>query len=187
MNGRLSPLRVELLRILMCSEPTITSKIQIWNGGQNETPKKVSIREDGRVFLYYGNGPLWWQRLFNTYESVSIIDASISIADAITGSNGTRNELAFDEITKSIIDEAKKRKDYDCIVDILFDCMRNCSDGELHSKWINQENIRRYAKENGITNKDNINIEGLNGIVGIKTGERIIPIVIGQLTKYRKY
>ena len=129
MNGRLSSLRVELLRILICSEPAILSKIQIWNGGRTETPKKVSIREDGRVFLFYGSGPLWWQRLFNTYESVSIIDASISIADAITGSNSTRNEHAFDEITKSIIDEAKKRKDFDCIVDILFDCMRNCSDG----------------------------------------------------------
>ena len=46
MNGRLSSLRVELLRILICSEPAILSKIQIWNGGRTETPKKVSIRED---------------------------------------------------------------------------------------------------------------------------------------------
>lgn len=187
MNGRLSSLRVELLRILICSEPAILSKIQIWNGGRTETPKKVSIREDGRVFLFYGSGPLWWQRLFNTYESVSIIDASISIADAITGSNSTRNEYAFDEITKSIIDEAKKRKDFDCIVDILFDCMRNCSDGELHSKWINQENIKKYARENSITNVEDIDLEGLNGIVGIKTGGRVIPIVLGQLRKFRKY
>lgn len=187
MNGKLSPLRVELLRLLMCSEATILSKIQIWNNGRNETPKRVNIREDGRVFLYYGSGPLWWQRLFNTYESVSIIDAAISIADAITGSNGTRNELAFDEITKSIIDEAKKRKDFDCIVDILFDCMRNCSDGELHSKWINQENIRKYAKESGITNEKDINISGLSAIVGIKTGGRIIPITLGRIVKSREY
>lgn len=40
MNGRLSSLRVELLRILICSEPAILSKIQIWNGGRTETPKK---------------------------------------------------------------------------------------------------------------------------------------------------
>ena len=135
MNGRLSSLRVELLRILICSEPAILSKIQIWNGGRTETPKKVSIREDGRVFLFYGSGPLWWQRLFNTYESVSIIDASISIADAITGSNSTRNEFAFDEITKSIIDEAKKRKDFDCIVDILFDCMRTLPWAHCHNHY----------------------------------------------------
>lgn len=187
MNGRLSSLRVELLRILICSEPAILAKIQIWNGGQTEKPTKVSIREDGRVFMYYGSGPLWWQRLFNTYESVSIIDASISIADAITGSNGTRNEVAFDEITKSIINEAKKRKDFDCIVDILFDCMRNCSDGELHSKWINQENIKKYARENGITDFKDIDVSDISGIVGIKTGGRVIPIVLGQLQKFRKY
>ena len=186
MDGRLSKTRVELLRILICSEPTILSKVQIWNGGSKETPKKVSIQEDGRVFLYYGSGPLWWQRLFNTYESVSIIDVSISVADAITGSNGTRNELAFDEITKSIIDEAKKRKDYDCIVDILFDCMRNCSDGELHSKWINQKNIEKYAKSKGITDS-NIAVDGLSAIVGIKTGGRVIPITLGRLVKSREY
>lgn len=100
MNGRLSSLRVELLRILICSEPAILSKIQIWNGGRTETPKKVSIREDGRVFLFYGSGPLWWQRLFNTYESVSIIDASISIADAITGSNSTRMNMPLMRLLK---------------------------------------------------------------------------------------
>lgn len=187
MNGRLSKTRIELLRILICSEATILSKVQIWNGGKTETPKKVSIREDGRVFLFYGNGPLWWQRLLNTYESVSIIDVSISVADAITGSNGTRNEFAFDEITKSIIDEAKKRKDYDCIVDILFDCMRNCSDGELHSKWINQENIKKYTKEKCITNLKDANVDGLSAIVGIKTGGRIIPITLGRIIKSREY
>lgn len=65
--------------------------------------------------------------------------------------------------------------------------MRNCSDGELHSKWINQENIKKYARENGITNVEDINLEGLNGIVGIKTGGRVIPIVLGQLRRFRKY
>lgn len=153
MIGRISPSRVALLQLLICSEPTIMSKVQIWNGTQKETAKKVSIREDGSVFFYYGSGPLWWQRLLNTYESVSIIDASIRIADAITGSNGTRNEIAFDGITKSILDEAIKKKDFDCVVDILFDSMRNCSDGELHSKYITKENIRKYAEEKNISGK----------------------------------
>lgn len=183
MNSRISSLRIELLRILICSEPTILSKVQIWNGGHSEPAKKVSIREDGSVFFYYGSGPLWWQRLFNTYESVSIIDTAIRIADAITGSNGTRNEIAFDGITKSILDEAIKKRDFDCVVDILFDSMRNCSDGELHSRYINQENIRKYAKENGLTGK--IMMDGnLYGYAGIKTPDgRVIPIKLGRITE----
>lgn len=179
-SSRISSTRVELLRILICSEPTILSKVQIWNGKEKEQAKKVSIREDGTVFFYYGSGPLWWQRLFNTYESVSIIDAAIRIADAITGSNGTRNEIAFDGITKSILDEAIKKKDFDCVVDILFDSMRNCSDGELHSKYINQENIRKYAKENGL-NQQTEEPSDLYGFVGIRTGNRTIPIRIGRV------
>lgn len=184
MKSRISPSRMTLLQILICSEPTIMSKVQIWNGDNKETAKKVAIQEDGTVFFYYGSGPLWWQRLFNTYESVSIIDAAIRIADAITGSNGTRNEVAFDGITKSILDEAIKKRDFDCVVDILFDSMRNCSDGELHSKYITKENIRRYAQEKGI-NPGKINIEMADDLFAFANVELrpgvSFPIRIGRV------
>ena len=185
MKGRISNTRIELLRLLICSEPTIMSKVQIWNGDSNVQAKKVAIREDGSVFFYYGSGPLWWQRLFDTYESVSIIDAAIRIADAITGSNGTRNEAAFDGITKSILDEAIKRKDFDCVVDILFDSMRNCSDGELHSKYITKENLRKYAEETKRTIEANINIDDdLFAFAGVELRPGVIaPIRIGKIRK----
>lgn len=183
MTGRMSPSRIALLQLLICSEPTILSKVQIWNGEQKETAKKVSIREDGSVFFYYGSGPLWWQRLFGAYKAVSIIDAAINIADAITGSNGTRNEIAFDGITKSILDEAVKKKDLDCVVDILFDSMRNCSDGELHSKYITQENLRKYAKEKNL--QGNLHIEMPDDLFGFASVEIrpgvSVPIRIGRV------
>lgn len=181
MSGKLSPSRVQLLQLLICSEPAILSKVQIGNGDTVESAKKVQIAEDGSVVFYYGSGPCWWQRLFGTYESVSIIDASIRIADAITGSHGTRNEIAFDGITKSILDEAVKKRDFDCVVDILFDSMRNCSDGELHSKYINQENIKKYAKEKGIQGQI-MSDPDMFGFVGIRTSDgRTIPIRLGRV------
>lgn len=183
MTGRMSPSRISLLQLLICSEPTILSKVQIWNGEQKETAKKVRIREDGSVFFYYGSGPLWWQRLFDAYKAVSIIDAAINIADAITGSNGTRNEIAFDGITKSILDEAVKKKDLDCVVDILFDSMRNCSDGELHSKYITQENLRKYAKEKNL--QGNLRTEMPDDLFGFASVEIrpgvYTPIRIGRV------
>lgn len=183
MTGRMSPSRIALLQLLICSEPTILSKVQIWNGEQKETAKKVNIREDGSVFFYYGSGPLWWQRLFGAYKTVSIIDAAINIADAITGSNGTRNEIAFDGITKSVLDEAVKKKDLDCVVDILFDSMRNCSDGELHSKYITQENLRKYAKEKNL--QGNLRIEMPDDLFGFASVEIrpgvYTPIRIGRV------
>jgi hypothetical protein len=182
MNSRISPIRVELLRILICSEPTILSKVQIRNGAVIETPKKVQIKENGTAYFYYGHGPIWWQRCCNSYESVSIIDASIRIADAITGSNGSRNDIAFDGITKSILDKAVKERDFDCVVDILFDSMRNCSDGELHSKYINQENAKKYAEEQREQYKHEYSLDGDVEIgVGVDLGGgRILPI-IGKL------
>lgn len=179
--SRISKLRVELLRLLILSEPTILSKVQNWNGGEGEIPSKVQVIEDGRVLFYHGSGPLWWQRLFNTYESVSIIDVAIRIADALTGSGDTRNELAFDGLTKSLLQEAVKNRDFDCVIDILFDSVRNASTGELHSKYINKEAIQKYAKEKGLTGKVVIpdNLFGFAGIE-IRPGV-VVPIRIGKV------
>ena len=104
---RIDPVRVELLRILISCEPAILSKISFQDGSGRKTGKKLQVREDGTVIFYCGKGPLWWQRCCNDYELVSIVDVALRVADVITGSHGTRNELAFDGITKSILDEAK--------------------------------------------------------------------------------
>lgn len=179
---RIDPVRVELLRILISCEPAILSKISFQDGSGRKTGKKITIREDGSVIFYCGKGPLWWQRCCNDYELVSIVDVALRIADVITGSHGTRNELAFDGITKSILDEAIKKKDYDCVVDILFDSMRNCSDGALHSKYINQEAIQKYAKENGHRTREEITIEGpLLATLGIDLGDGRVANVVGQV------
>lgn len=181
MECRISRSRVELLRILIACEPTILSKISFKDGDGKKTAKKLQIRDDGSVIFYCGSGPLWLQRCLNDYELVSIVDVALRIADAITGSHGTRNEVAFDGITKAILDEAIKKKDYDCVVDILFDSMRNCSNGELHSKYINQENIQRYAKEKGITGEVRVESD-LFGFAGIRTSDgRVLPIKIGRI------
>lgn len=189
MKSRISESRIELLRILIACEPTILSKISFKDGTKEKTAKQLQIRDDGSVIFYCGSGPLWFQRCLNDYELVSIVDVALRIADAITGSHGTRNEIAFDGITKAILDEAIKKKDYDCVVDILFDSMRNCSNGELHSKYINQENIKKYAKEKGITGEIKVDenvLSNIFGFAGIKTSDgRIIPIRLGKVvTKY---
>lgn len=181
--GRISKVRIELLRLLICVEPTILAKVQSWDGGKKVTPSAVSVREDGQVFFYYGKGPLWWQRLLNTYESVSILDVAIRIADAITGSGGTRNDIAFDGITQALLQEAIKNHDLDCVVDILFDSMRNASNGELHSKYINKEAIQKYAKEKGLTGKV-ILPDNLFGFAGIEIRPGVvIPVKLGKVTQ----
>lgn len=180
---KISALRAELLRLLITSEPTISSKINMRGHNNNETPTTLQVCEDGTVCFYYGSGPLWWQRLFDRYEKIGMIDVAINIADAITGSGGTRNEVAFDGITKSILDEAIKKQDYECVIDILFDSVRNCGDGPLHSKYINQENIKKYAKVHSESGED---ISNLYGFTGLRTPDgRNITFTLGRITKIR--
>lgn len=52
MNGRLSPSRVDILRMLIIYEPAVLAKVKILNGRINERPKKVDIQEDGQIILY---------------------------------------------------------------------------------------------------------------------------------------
>ena len=60
--------------------------------------------------------------------------------------------------------------------------MRNCSDGELHSKYINQENAKKYAEEQREQYKHEYSLDGDVEIgVGVDLGGgRILPI-IGKL------
>lgn len=177
--AKISQVHAELLRLMIISEPTIMSKMLLLDSNEKEKPSTVEVTENGSINFYYGSGPLWWQRLFNRYERYSLVDVGIKIADAITGSSNARNETAFDGITKAILDEAIKKQNYDCVIDILFDSMRNCTDGPLHSTYINQENIKKYAKEHpqGIKN-----INGLYGMcaIEIRPGKQI-PIVLGRV------
>lgn len=86
MIGRLSPSRVDFLRMLIIYEPSILAKVKVLNGRLEEQPKKVDILDNGQVILYYGSGPKWLQRFFNTHGSVSITDIAIKAASIMSGS-----------------------------------------------------------------------------------------------------
>lgn len=117
----------------------------------------------------------------NTYESVSILDVAIRIADAITGSGGTRNEIAFNGITQALLEEAVKNRDLDCVIDILFDNLRTASTGELRSKYINKEAIEKFAKEKGLTGKVVIS-DNTFGFAGIEIRPGVvIPVKLGKV------
>ena len=42
--SRISKVRIELLRLLICVEPTILAKVQSWDGSTKVTPNAVSVR-----------------------------------------------------------------------------------------------------------------------------------------------
>lgn len=183
MDGRLSPSRVDILRMLIIYEPAVLAKVKILNGKVNERPKKVEVQDNGQVILYYGNGPKWWQRFFNAYGLVSITDIAIKLADTMSGTGEARNEEAFYGIMNAVLKEATDNNDLDAIVDILFDNIRNSSNGELHSKYINEKYLQKYVKEKEQTRKKMGVVDlGLNGYVGIRTEQgRILPCVVGRV------
>lgn len=168
MNNRLSPSRVDLLYLLIKYEPAVLANIEILNGKSVEKARTVEVREDGKVVLYFGSGPKWWQRFFNTYETVSIIDISVNIADTISGSGEARNHTVFDGLMKSILKEAIEDRNLDCIVDILVDSIRNGTNGELASKYINKRTIEKYIKEKKIPTDSTEVKYCLSGLLGAR-------------------
>lgn len=189
MRGKLSPSRADLLRLLITYEPSVLNNILILNGKSLETPNKVSIQEDGQVILYYGKGPKWYQRFFNSHKTVSIIDMAVNIADAMSGSGEARNKTVFQGLTQSVLEEATNNGDLDCVVDILIDSVRNSMNGVLGSKYINKKNIDRYMKERKVTHREAVEVEDprLDAYLGIMTeGGRVLPVVFGKTTVIRR-
>lgn len=179
MNGRLSPSRVDLLSLLIKYEPAVLVNIPILNGKSVEKAKTFEVKEDGRVVLYFGNGPKWLQRFFSTYETVSIIDISVNLADTMSGSGEARNTTVFNGLMQSVLKEAVENKDLDCIVDIFVDSIRNGSKGELCSKYINKKTLDKFVKEKNIKVDDNVKYR-MSGVIGVTDGRsgRNIPIQI---------
>ena len=180
MIGRLSPSRVDFLRMLIIYEPSILAKVKVLNGRLEEQPKKVDILDNGQVILYYGSGPKWLQRFFNTHGSVSITDIAIKAASIMSGSGEAKNEEAFYGMMKAILKEAEDNNDLDCIVDILFDNLRCSPNGELHSKYINEKYLQKYADEKGHNRKVRMT-EGPRGFIGIRLEDgRVLPCYLGK-------
>ena len=185
MNGKLSPSRVDILRMLIIYEPAILAKVKILNGKLNERPKKVEVMDNGQVILYYGSGPKWWQKFFNTYGLVSITDIAIELADTMSGTGEARNEEAFYGIMNAVLKEAKDNNDLDCIVDILFDSVRNSSNGELHSKYINEKYLQKYVKEKKVRDRNmEVSETGNDLYIGARTTDgRILPVYFAKEIK----
>lgn len=140
----------------------------------------VSVQDNGKIIFYYGSGPKWFQRLLNSYESVDLLGVGIKIAAAITGGGKTRNKIAFDGITKEILDKAIDQEDYDCIVDVLWDSLRHGADNPLASKYLSNETLNRYAGRA----KPESTIAKRMAYVGAQQEDgRIIPIQVGVLVK----
>lgn len=137
---KLSDSRKKLLSILL-SDSTVLSKVLM----ENEIPKSVSIKDDGSI-IFGSTKYVWWNRIIGCFRQVSLLEVSINIADAITGSGPLRNNENFDCITRDLLNSAVKDKDLDRVVDILFDSMRAGTDGELASRFITKKDIERFNK-----------------------------------------
>lgn len=184
MNGRLSPSRVDILRMLIIYEPAVLAKVKILNGRINERPKKVDIQEDGQIILYYGSGPRWWQRFFNAHGLVSITDIAIKLADTMSGTGEARNEEAFYGIMNAILKEATDNNDLDKMVDILFDVVRSSTNGELHSKYINEKYLQKYSNEKEHNRSVGVSETENKLYIGAKTTDgRILPVYFAKEIK----
>lgn len=137
----LTTARKKMLEILL-SDPTVLSKVLM----ENEIAKSIAIMDDGSI-LFGKTKYMKWNMLIGCFRQVSLLEVSIHIADAVTGSGALRSNSDFDCITKDLLQSAIKDKDLDRVVDILFDTMRAGTDGELASRFITKKDIERFNKD----------------------------------------
>ena len=173
--------RKKMLEILL-SDPIVLSKVLM----ENELPKTVKIKDDGSI-IFGKTKYNWINKLVGCFRQVSLLEVSINIADAITGSGNNRNEEGFDCITKNILDSAIKKQDLDRIVDILFDSMRAGTDGELASRFITEEDIKRFSKDPDMRKRIETGKLDVYGKVRLNSGYCIDVRLNECLKQYRGY
>ena len=102
----------------------------------------------------------------------------------MSGTGEARNEEAFYGIMNAILKEATDNNDLDKIVDILFDVVRGSTNGELHSKYINEKYLQKYSNEREHNRSVGVSETGNKLYVGAKTTDgRILPVYFAKEIK----
>lgn len=110
------------------------------------------IKDDGSIRLYTKNRPFKWLCiLFNDYKDLSFRELALELIDVIAGPNNLMNNRVFDGMTKEFMEKAVRNKQYDYIVDMLFDVLRyGLNDGDFNSQYLSFEKHDREERQSSI-------------------------------------
>lgn len=131
MEKNLSDKSRKLIEMLLM-EPKIAEAV-FTDIGKREAYKILDINQDG-TFTLGKRSVRWWNRLFNLEKTISFRDFAFSAFRALVGmaSNLNKNKI-LQGLSQELIAKAVLEKNYDFVVDRLFD-------------------VSRFAIENGILN-----------------------------------
>ena len=131
-KGLLDKYHIELVQMLL-GDPKIAESV-LTDIDKRETYKDSYINEDGSIVL--GKRSIrWWNRLFNLEKTISFKDFAFNTFRALVGltdnlnRNKVLNGLSQEIITKAVLD-----KEYEEIVDRLFDVARFGAKTTLNSQ-----------------------------------------------------
>ena len=122
MKGFLDKDHVKLIEMLL-SEPKIAESVLV-DIDKSETYKDSYVNEDGSIVL--GKRRIrWWNKLFNLEKTISFKDFAFNTFRALVGltEEVNRNTVLMG-LSQEIIAKAVLDKDYEFVVDRLFDVAR---------------------------------------------------------------
>jgi len=134
----LSEKRKKLLELILM-DPQLLSRVLL----KKDLAKHIALLDDGSIEL--GKTRVsWWNRLLGDYKVIEFDSLILRLSDAISGQGVNKNEAAFQEINKKLIDACISSQRFDDAVDVIFDSIRYGGNSDLASKYITREEVANF-------------------------------------------
>lgn len=136
-----------------------------------ELYSSVTINDDGSITLGKTRC-LWWNRLIGDEKTISFTDFAMKTVAALSGQKANVNDILLKGLSEEVIRNAIINKEYDTVVDRLFDAARYGVKTDINTKGFSIND--RITSRVDIKSKDGVKVVRLPG-----SGDPLCEINIG--------
>ena len=165
-----------LLMQTLLTDTHIAEKI-FENSKDKEKYKICTIQENGTVVLGKTSFT-WWNRFLNCQDELPFESFALKVWDALVdNSSGLNNKAIIEGLSREIVVNAVRNKNYNWTIDRLYDCWAHVAQlGEGYQKAVSSEDGREERlQDRGTVIKAKSNDEH-NIILNIGGNKKVIPI-----------
>lgn len=171
---QLLSLRSKKLIEVLLTDIHISEKV-FENSSDREKYKNCIIQDDGTIIMGK-TGCHWWNQLINSQDKIPFDSFALKVWDALVdSSSGLNNKAITEGLSREIVMNAVREKNYDNIVQRLYDCWAHVAQGSAGYQTP-KENSEEFVGNPQIVSVNTPNqppciVFDINGI------RKVIPII----------